>query len=84
MDIFETDDYTEFIEHSGVKYRSGRYPYGSGENPYQHDLDFIGRYKGLKEQGLSSGEIAKAMGIVNPRTGQPSSGRLRAQYGVAL
>ena len=24
------------------------------------------------------------MGIVNPRTGQPSSGRLRAQYGVAL
>ena len=84
MDIFETDDYTEFIAHYGVKYRSGRYEYGSGENPYQHDLDFIGRYKGLKDQGLSSGEIAKAMGIVNPRTGQPSSGRLRAQYGVAL
>lgn len=84
MDIFETDDYTEFIAHYGVKYRSGRYEYGSGENPYQHDLDFIGRYKGLKAQGLSSGEIAKAMGIVNPRTGQPSSGRLRAQYGVAL
>ena len=30
------DDGTELI-HYGIKYRSGRYPYGSGENPYQHD-----------------------------------------------
>lgn len=25
------------LEHAGVKFRSGRFPYGSGERPHQHD-----------------------------------------------
>ena len=33
------------IEHYGMKYRSGRYPYGSGKNPYQRSGDFISRVK---------------------------------------
>lgn len=40
-----------YLAHIGVKYRSGRYPYGSGENPYQHDLDFLGRINKLKNSG---------------------------------
>lgn len=52
----------DVLEHYGVKRRSGRYPYGSGENPYQHSGDFISRVKGLKEQGLTEKEIAEAMG----------------------
>ena len=29
------------LMHIGTKYHSGRYKYGSGENPFQHDDDFI-------------------------------------------
>ena len=31
--------------------RSGRYPWGSGEDPYQHNRDFLGRIEELKKQG---------------------------------
>lgn len=31
----------EFLMHYGMPRRSGRYPYGSGENPYQHSGDFL-------------------------------------------
>ena len=27
----------DILKHIGVKFRSGRYPYGSGDNPYQHE-----------------------------------------------
>ena len=47
---------------SGVKRRSGRYRWGSGEEPYQ-SIGFLGEYKKLKEQNLSDTEIANAMGI---------------------
>lgn len=42
---------------------SGRYPLGSGKNPYQHYMDFLGRVEKLKEQGLSDKDIAKGMGL---------------------
>ena len=29
------------LMHYGIKRRSGRYPWGSGENPYQHEEDFL-------------------------------------------
>lgn len=41
----------EYLEHYGIPRRSGRYPYGSGEDPYQHDRDFLGRIEELKKQG---------------------------------
>lgn len=28
----------DILMHYGMPRRSGRYPYGSGENPYQHTL----------------------------------------------
>ena len=34
---------TEFLEHYGMPRRSGRYPWGSGEDPYQHERDFLSR-----------------------------------------
>lgn len=49
------------LAHYGIKRRSGRYPWGSGENPYQHSGDFVSRVKELKDQGLSEAEIIKAM-----------------------
>ena len=32
-----------FLEHIGVKRKSGRYPYGSGDRPHQHDGSLRGR-----------------------------------------
>ena len=33
----------EILMHYGMPRRSGRYPWGSGENPYQHSGDFLSR-----------------------------------------
>ena len=41
----------EELTHYGMPRRSGRYPYGSGEDPYQHGTDFIGRIEELKKSG---------------------------------
>lgn len=51
------------LMHYGVKKRSGRYPWGSGDNPYQHSGDFLSRVDELKKQGLSEKEIATAIGL---------------------
>lgn len=47
----------------GAKIGSGRYPLGSGENPYQHLKGFYGAYKKLKDQGMSDGDIAESLGV---------------------
>ena len=57
------DIYEDVLTHYGVKRRSGRYPYGSGENPYQHSGDFISRANSLKKSGMTEKEIAKALGF---------------------
>lgn len=67
---------TDELMHYGTKRHSGRYPYGSGENPYQHELDFLGRINDLKNQGLTEKEIAKALGL-------SSTTELRAKKAIA-
>lgn len=57
--IHEPDE----IEHVGVKRRSGRYPWGSGKEPYQHSGDFLARVDELKKNGLTESEISKSMGM---------------------
>lgn len=63
------------LEHYGVKRRSGRYPWGSGKHPFQRSKDFIARVDELKAQGLSEGEVAKALDM--------STSDLRLQIRVA-
>ena len=41
----------DILMHYGMPRRSGRYPYGSGEDPYQHNTDLLGRIEELKKQG---------------------------------
>ena len=42
----------DFLEHYGTKRHSGRYPWGSGDDPYQHNSrDFLGRIEELKKSG---------------------------------
>lgn len=61
IDIF---DRSKFLAHYGTKRHSGRYPYGSGEDPYQHeDSSFMKDYKKYKDEGMNDTEIAKAMNM---------------------
>ena len=53
----------EMLMHYGMPRRSGRYPWGSGDNPYQRSGDFLSRVEELKKQGLSETDIAKSMGL---------------------
>lgn len=66
----------DILMHYGVKKRSGRYPWGSGDNPYQHSGDFLSRVQELKKQGLTEKEIVDAMGL-------DSTTQLRVAYKVA-
>lgn len=75
------EDWNELI-HYGTKYHSGRYPWGSGENPYQRSGDLLSRVEQLKNEGLSEVEIAKALDILNDK-GEPSTTRLRVQLSIA-
>ena len=62
------------LMHYGMPRRSGRYPWGSGDDPYQHSGDFLSRVEELRKQNFTytddngntySGDtaIAKYMGL---------------------
>lgn len=70
------EESNEILMHYGVKRRSGRYPWGSGDSPYQHSGDFLSRVQELKAQGLKETDIAKAMGL-------DSTTQLRVSYKYA-
>lgn len=53
----------EILMHYGTPRHSGRYPWGSGDNPYQHSGDFLSRVENLKSQGLTEKQIADDMGL---------------------
>jgi hypothetical protein len=57
------DDLYDELYHYGMPRRSGRYPWGSGDNPYQHSGDFLSRVQELKKSGMKETEIASAMGL---------------------
>ena len=49
--------------HYGMPRRSGRYPWGSGKDPYQHSGDFLSRVEELTKNGMSEKDIADSMGL---------------------
>lgn len=53
MAYLSCDSDEDSLEHYGMPRRSGRYPWGSGEDPYQHNGDFLSRIEELKKQGWS-------------------------------
>lgn len=64
------------LSHYGMPRRSGRYPWGSGEDPYQHgSRDFISRVEEYKNKGMSQTEMANAMGM--------STTEFRTKYNIA-
>ena len=76
FDISRNTIVDDSLMHYGVKRRSGRYPWGSGDNPYQHSGDFLSRVQELKKRGLSETDIVESMGL-------DSTTQLRVAYKVA-
>jgi len=63
-----------YLEHIGVIRRSGRYPWGSGDNPYQRHSSFYNEVREMKKQGMSEAEIARGLGM--------STTQLRAKMSI--
>lgn len=78
---------SNILEHYGTKRHSGRYPWGSGDSPYQHSGDFLSRVEELKKKGLSEKEILETindslpdeykMGLTEFRTARQKAGHDR-------
>lgn len=56
-------DVGEYLAHYGTPRKSGRYPWGSGQDPYQNGKDFLGMVDDLRKEGMSDTEIARGLGI---------------------
>lgn len=71
MDIFELsngllgspeeNDNDDVLAHYGTKRHSGRYPWGSGENPFQRSGDFLSRVEEYEKQGMTDKQIAEKL-----------------------
>lgn len=57
------DDYDAYLMHYGTPRHSGRYPWGSGDNPYQRNASFRSHILELRKQGMTDAEIARGMGM---------------------
>lgn len=71
------EEMNDILIHYGMPRRSGRYPWGSGEDPYQHSRDFLGRIEELKKTGWTETpeNIKKEFGLTTTQ--------YRAQKGIA-
>lgn len=58
---------SEELKHIGTPRHSGRYPWGSGGDPYQRSLGFRSHILELQKQGFSLTEIAELEGIKTPQ-----------------
>lgn len=74
------------LAHYGVARRSGRYPWGSGDAPFQHSGDFLSRVEALRKEKITftdedgktwtgDNAIAKSLGL--------TSGEFRMAVGIA-
>lgn len=60
---------SEELQHIGIRRRSGRYPWGSGNNPYQRSKDFKAYYEDLKSQGFKDTDIAAMINEISMAKG---------------
>lgn len=71
-----------FLKHYGTPRHSGRYPWGSGEHPYQAYGGFLGTYHDLQKEGMRAVDIAKALDCYDTN-GKPNTSVLRARVSYA-
>lgn len=71
--FWDHPDISDYFMHFGTPRHSGRYAWGSGENPYQSD-PFLSKINKMKSEGKKETEIAEAMNM--------STTRLRSQIQI--
>lgn len=59
--------------HYGTLHKSGRYPWGSGQDPHQRNRQFLQYVQDLEKKGLSQVEIARGMGLTTTELRQNKS-----------
>ena len=62
MEVNE-QDHDAYLIHYGTPRHSGRYPWGSGDNPYQRNAAFRSYVLDLRHKGMTDAEIARGMGM---------------------
>lgn len=63
VDLEAIESIRDELKHYGVARRSGRYPWGSGEETYQRTGDFLARIEDLKKKGMSEVDISNNFGL---------------------
>ncbi len=63
VDAVADPGYKNVLVHYGTPRHSGRYPWGSGENPYQHSSYFMSEVNRMRKEGLNDTEIAQTMNM---------------------
>lgn len=87
MNYSSFEELLDELLHYGTPRHSGRYPWGSGENPYQHPYQFkdatsfYGYITRLKKEGLKDNEIATMLSTAE--TGDMTVTRLKQYRSIA-
>lgn len=79
----------DYLEHYGILRKSGRYPWGSGEDEVTRSRTFLGMVEDLRKKGFSETDIAKAFDEQIEKTSNSkdeifNSTKLRATKAIAL
>jgi len=59
-EIYQNQD---FLAHIGMPRRSGRFPWGSGKNPFQSAISFMGAVAQKRKEGIDDTTIARGLGL---------------------
>lgn len=82
--FYNLDEDEDILQHYGTKFHSGRYPWGSGETPYQHSGDFKSRVDQLKKKGMAETAILDAINDTLPQEYKLGISEFRAAQAIAV
>lgn len=80
----------EYLIHYGTKRHSGRYPWGSGENPYQHEMHWFNPLTGKEENDefkfIETVDEMRASNYIwkDPKNGKEYSGNVAIAYAMGM
>lgn len=77
------DPFETYLQHYGVLRKSGRYPWGSGSDPYQRNMGFLQYVEKLTKDGLTDAQIAKGLGLKTDSGREFTSTDIRALKSIA-
>ena len=79
---YGVSDEPKALTHYGMPRRSGRYPWGSGDNPYQRSGDWLSRVEKMQKDGMSKKDIMDELNLSSTefRLLEARAKHMRKQY----